>query len=690
MADSTNKIETIYSIRLDLEATNEALKQYGNTVGQIAKNTGEMNATLKDQQSMMANEEKARKKTKEVIDAEVGSIRALREENKRLTEVRNNTTVATEEGRKKVEALNRQLNENNKTIKQNVDAYTKQKIGIGDYSGALDKLVPGLGATMNGLQGVGKAMMGLVTNPLGATLIGLGLAFGALMKYFTGSEEGQNRLNAIMAVGGALMEKIWDIVEGFGEAMYNAFTNPQKALEELWKMIKNNLINRFTALAVIIEGIVDLDFKKVANGVLQLGTGVEDVIGKTQKLGEEVVKTFNTAIDQGSKLAALQAKIDKDERAMLVEREKVRQDVLKLRTRAIEEEGEVKKATIKEAIALEEALADKEVQAAKTRRDQAKLRKELNGDDKQAKLELARAEADLIAAETSRFENTLKLRKELEALDDAEREKKAKQAEDDKKKLDAEEEQARKDEEADAEWEKKLKDKKAKDDEKRAKDLANTEKKIEELKSGGITTLVNKTLGARLDANKLYNSVFKKGALSETYVNTKAAATAAFKAMSGIPIVGPLLGIAAAAAAIAFGLEQAAGIQAIPFARGGRVLSGTRIMAHHGQPIRRANGDNRLATVRVGETVVTEAQRARLGGEAAFRRAGIPGYATGGQIMELGQDVETRIASNAADQNAILSIVDTIVTRAQPILVMQDYEYAQFVRDQTAARAKVL
>ena len=55
---------------------------------------------------------------------------------------------------------------NNKKIKENVDAYTKQKIGIGDYKGALDKLVPGLGATADGISGMTKSSLAFIAEPI--------------------------------------------------------------------------------------------------------------------------------------------------------------------------------------------------------------------------------------------------------------------------------------------------------------------------------------------------------------------------------------------------------------------------------------------------------------------------------------------------------------------------------------------
>ncbi len=62
---------------------------------------------------------------------------------------------------------------------------------------------------------------------------------------------------------------------------------------------------------------------------------------------------------------------------------------------------------------------------------------------------------------------------------------------------------------------------------------------------------------------------WKRSAEAQAIVDTYAAATAAYKAMAGIPVVGPGLGVAAAAAAIAAGLANVAQIEAQEFADGG-------------------------------------------------------------------------------------------------------------------------
>jgi len=58
-------------------------------------------------------------------------------------------------------------------------------------------------------------------------------------------------------------------------------------------------------------------------------------------------------------------------------------------------------------------------------------------------------------------------------------------------------------------------------------------------------------------------AIGKAAAIAETTINTYAAATAAYKSLAGVPVVGPALGIAAAAAAIAAGIANVKKIVAV-------------------------------------------------------------------------------------------------------------------------------
>lgn len=68
---------------------------------------------------------------------------------------------------------------------------------------------------------------------------------------------------------------------------------------------------------------------------------------------------------------------------------------------------------------------------------------------------------------------------------------------------------------------------------------------------------------------KRMGNIQKAASIAQTIIHTREAAMASFKALAGIPLIGPALGAAASAAAIAAGAIQIAAIKAQKFAGGG-------------------------------------------------------------------------------------------------------------------------
>lgn len=322
---------------------------------------------------------------------------------------------------------------------------------VGDYKGQLEKLVPGVGAVVDGFVGMTKAAWAFIATPIGAIVGALGLAIGSLVAYFKSSEEGQNRLNKIMLVGKSVMEQLKNFAEAFGEAIYNAFSNPQQAMKDFGNFLVNQIMVRFTgilelsgkigeAFTLLFAGKFKEAGKVAVDAVSKVVLGVENMSQKVSDFAKEVVKAVDVGVTNGKKLADLEAAIAEGERKLVVDRAKTNLEVAKLREKAISEEGDVKRKTIEEAIELERKLSDAEVEHAKLKFALAKLELKNNGDDAEAKDKVAAAERDLLAAETSRYEATLKFQKQLEKLNDEtkkdadkEAKDKAKKAEDDAK-----------------------------------------------------------------------------------------------------------------------------------------------------------------------------------------------------------------------------------------------------------------
>lgn len=99
---------------------------------------------------------------------------------------------------------------------------------------------------------------------------------------------------------------------------------------------------------------------------------------------------------------------------------------------------------------------------------------------------------------------------------------------------------------------------------------------------------------------KEYIGLYKTAAITQAGIDTYAAANASYKALAGIPYVGPALGAAAAAIAIAAGLVNVGKIAQLKFAGGG-VVGGSSY-----------TGDNVPVMANSGEVFINRAQQSRL------------------------------------------------------------------------------
>lgn len=320
------------------------------------------------------------------LDKQSESIARLREENKKLTKERNEVNFNSAEGKKKLEELNAQLDQNNKKIKENVDAYTKQKINIGNYKSALDgmkssmdKVSGGLVTTAENVTKLTSGMNAFVAIPAVAVAVALGAALGALTAYFKGSEEGQDRLSKVMAIGKAVFEGVIQVVEKLGEVVFDT-----------------------------------LEF---------LGSGLKAFISF---FSPAVGAMLEEAIAKGEQIASMQDAVDARENELIVKRAETNKKVAELRRTAIGLEGEAKRKVIEEAIALEEELSRVETEQAAARL--AAYEKEIEGKGlktEEEKQKIAELTAARINAEAQAAEATLRFQKELEKLNDEERAKQA-------------------------------------------------------------------------------------------------------------------------------------------------------------------------------------------------------------------------------------------------------------------------
>lgn len=171
---------------------------------------------------------------------------------------------------------------------------------------------------------------------------------------------------------------------------------------------------------------------------------------------------------------------------------------------------------------------------------------------------------------------------------------------------------------------------------------------------GDVTAALKNSLGEG-------NALYKAAAITQTIIETYKGATAAYASLASIPIVGPGLGIAAAAAITASGLANVARIRAAR-EQGGQLSAGQiSTIAERGKPeVIMPAGASRVRTAEQMRQIMGDNQTARSGGDSVV----IVNNTTGridearterdeeGRLRVL---IEEHVASSLQDSNSKIS-----------------------------------
>lgn len=308
------------------------------------------------QLNRLTKEQNAINKDAEILSTKnIGTLTKLSAANRKLIREQKGLNLETEKGRKRLKEINTTLDKNTKFIKDNSSAMQKQSQNVGNYSesikeaagasGLFGKILGPLAAvqgTLNALlkkntvenqasaaatkanaastkklsiaqkasalaTGIGTKALKIFKFALASTGIGLlVVALGSMIAFFSRSQKGIDFLKVKMAGLGAVVDVIIDAFASFGEAIFNVFSEPKKLIESLITFIKkipglvlDNIINRFKAFGVIIQALIKGDLKGLANGFIQLGTGVTDfsdkAVGAIKKIKEVAAEAAEAA-----------------------------------------------------------------------------------------------------------------------------------------------------------------------------------------------------------------------------------------------------------------------------------------------------------------------------------------------------------------------------------------------------------
>jgi hypothetical protein len=238
-----------------------------------------------------------------------------------------------------LDQLNAKVNSNNELLRSTGSEREKQIANIGNYKNSIieaanelnifnggfagfitrSQEAGGVGPLVTksftgisaGIKGMTSASLTFLATPLGAAIAAIALVLTPLISYLTSTQAGIDKVTAVTRPLKAIFESLIGVLQNVGKFLFDAFSNPKKTLTELADFVKNNLINRFTAFGTVLDGIINLDFKKVADGALQFATGVEGLTGKIAGAAKETDKFLSDAIKKGQELDRLEKELEK-------------------------------------------------------------------------------------------------------------------------------------------------------------------------------------------------------------------------------------------------------------------------------------------------------------------------------------------------------------------------------------------
>lgn len=210
--------------------------------------------------------------------------------------------------------------------------------GYENYNKIISQLPGPIQGVIGGIQGMTGAAKTFIATPLGAVIGAIVLVLQSLKTWFNSSAEGQMAFAEVSGYVSGVLNQLKEIVITVGNTIYNAFKNPQKAVKELWDVIKTNIVNRFSALGNLAKHVGEMisaafdpnkstadSWKSIQNDLTQLATGVENLSDKVKNY----VGNVHEAAKKNAELAKREEQLHRDRSKDKIEEAKLDAEIAK-------------------------------------------------------------------------------------------------------------------------------------------------------------------------------------------------------------------------------------------------------------------------------------------------------------------------------------------------------------------------
>ena len=246
------------------------------------------------------------------------------------------------------------------------------------------------------------------------------LIITSLIAAFKRSEEGQEKLQRGLAVLGAVVDQLLDLLANLGSAIINVFENPIQSIIDFKDAFVENVTNRISSaietigfLGTAIKKVFEGDFsgaikdaKKAGSSYIDTMTGVKNTIDKVSESVTGFVEETLSEVDAINKVTLARQKAHHIERQLLVERAEADRQINDLRLQAedrVNNSATERIALLRKAQAIEEDITKKQIEAKQLLVDAQALENAQGLTTIADKDKLAQLQAELIKLDTKKL-----------------------------------------------------------------------------------------------------------------------------------------------------------------------------------------------------------------------------------------------------------------------------------------------
>lgn len=345
-----------------------ASKEFIQNAADLKSLSTAYNANVKaiaDQTQATADATSRSQLLEQALSMEVTSIKEAREQNALLTRLRNEANATTAEGQAEIKRLNNALDANNDFIKDNADAYTQQKINIGNYkesikealgelnlfnggiggfiqrsneAGGVGNLLKGsLSGAAQGFMGLTKSALAFIATPIGAVIAALVAAFALVKAAMDRSETATNKIKVAFSAFSGIINVVMKALEPLGEFLIDGIV---MGLELAGKAAEK-------WLGVVSDALDFLGFESASEGLKDFTNEIKEGVKEAQALAK--AENELEAAQRKSRLTQLQYQKDAEKLRQIRDDENKTIDE---RIKANDELGKVLKQQLQDELAI--------------------------------------------------------------------------------------------------------------------------------------------------------------------------------------------------------------------------------------------------------------------------------------------------------------------------------------------------